>query len=202
MLCQSAFTAMSNRGGPNAWSRWAGSYMTQRNEKQCHTLRLGPHMPIKSVFLALFLRSHVRRWVKKDIYFAFWQWCAEIKMKRMTIMFVWKTTPSCRPVHLTLLLEPFRPANLAQMKGCPKKQQRKTSAWGVICGRMCRCRSFLGETTLAAWQIASCEVKHSMRSWSNVAICRKNEEITGYLSGTNAVFDMWLYNRTVGHMYR
>lgn len=164
MLCQSAFTAMSNRGGPNAWSRWAGSYMTQRNEEQCHTLRLGPHMSVKSLFLALFLRSRVRRWVENDILFASWHWCTERKMKRMTIMFVWKTTPSCRPVHLTLLLEPFRPANLAKKiaksaqkwRGVQKKKRKKeTGAWGVICGKMGRCRSFLGETTVVAWQIAS-----------------------------------------------
>lgn len=59
-----------------------------------------------------------------------------------------------------------------EMKGCPKKQE--SSAWGVICGGMGRCRSFLGEMTVAAWQIASfVRVKHSMRSWSNAARCRK-----------------------------
>lgn len=35
-------------------------------------------------------------------------------------------TPSCRPVHLTLLLEPFRPANLA------KKIAKCAQKWMVV----------------------------------------------------------------------
>lgn len=128
-------------------------------------------MAVVSSRLALvlaFLRSEVSRWGWNDILFTSWQWCAERKMNRMTITFVWKATPSHRPVHHTRLLEPFRPANLAKKIAKSAQKWRGVHEKGNCCSG-CDCGwmwvMFEGHSIADCF---ICEVKHSTRTWSNV----------------------------------